>query len=189
MRELYRRLIHVLFAVATFAFSPVRAADACTCVVPTCGDLAKADAVFEATIVSIEDSVWVVGTAEAASATFINGGGSRIVKLKDVRSWRGEAPAVLFTGQGGGDCGYDFQAGQRYLIEASRSSDGRFTTGICSMIRPFKYAAPLIGYLQALKDSPAQTRVIGTVARITGWDGFDNAFAPVNGAQLTLRGP
>jgi hypothetical protein len=128
MREPYRRLVHVLFALATFAFSPVRAADACTCVMATCGDLAKADAVFEATIVSIEDSVGVVGTAGAASATFINGGGSRIVKLKDVRSWRGEAPSVLFTGQGGGDCGYDFQAGERYLIEASRSSDGQFST-------------------------------------------------------------
>ena len=115
----------------------------------TSGDLAKADAVFEATIVSIEDSVGVVGTAGAASATFINGGGSRIVKLKDVRSWRGEAPAVLFTGQGGGDCGYDFLAGE-------------------------------------LKEAPAQTRVIGTVARITGWDGFENASTPVKGAQVTL---
>jgi hypothetical protein len=190
MRDLTSRLPRILFVLGVLAVAGVRAADACTCIgMATCGDLTRADAVFEATIVSIEDRAGMVGATGAASATSINGGGSRIVTLKDVRAWRGEAPAGIYTGQGGGDCGYDFQAGERYLIEATRSRSGVFSTGICSVIRRAKHAGPVIEYLKALKEAPTQTRVMGTVARITGWGGFENALTPVKDAQVTLRGP
>jgi hypothetical protein len=189
MRDFSQLVARSVFVLGVLAAVGVRAADGCTCLMASCGDLARADAVFEATVASIEPSPGVVSTGNAASATFINGGGMRLVRLKDVRGWRGEAPNVVYTGQGGGDCGYDFRAGERYLIEASRSSDGRFSTGICSLIREIKYAAPLIEYLKALKQSPAQTRVMGTVTRVTGWAPYENALTPITGAQVTLRGP
>lgn len=189
MHGLTRRLTGVVFTLLAVCAAGVRTTDACTCIMPTCGDLAKADAVFEATVVSIERSAGMVKTARAASASFINGGGMMAVRLKDVKGWRGEAPSVIYTGQGGGDCGYPFRAGERYLIEASRSSEGLFSTGICSMVRPITHAAPLIAYLQALKEAPDQTRVWGTVTRITGWARFDNATTPVKDAQVTLTGP
>src|ERR1700752_2447830 len=45
----------------------------------------------------------------------------------------------VYTGRGGGDCGYGFQIGQRYLVYAYRHED-RLTTSICTRTRLFSNA-------------------------------------------------
>src|SRR6185436_12957521 len=42
----------------------------------------------------------------------------------------------VYTGSGGGDCGYQFKVGQRYLVYAHLYKE-RLTTGICTRTRPF----------------------------------------------------
>ncbi len=39
---------------------------------------------------------------------------------------------LVYTGYGGGDCGVDFESGQRWLVVAFRDTHGRISTGICS---------------------------------------------------------
>lgn len=48
---------------------------------------------------------------------------------------------AISTGLGGGDCGYGFKEGQKYLVYAHASSDPVLGTGICSGTRPLESAA------------------------------------------------
>lgn len=50
------------------------------------------------------------------------------------RSYQGVQPkhVQLRTGLGGGDCGFDFDAGKNYLVYASRNQFGHLSTGICT---------------------------------------------------------
>ena len=58
---------------------------------------------------------------------------SFIVKIKVESNWKGDkdAEVTIFTGKGGGDCGYPFQVGESYLIYASKLDNGNLTTNIC----------------------------------------------------------
>lgn len=55
------------------------------------------------------------------------------VKFKVEESWKGlrSAEATVFTGQGGGDCGYKFETGKQYLVYAYKRSDSELETNIC----------------------------------------------------------
>jgi hypothetical protein len=50
------------------------------------------------------------------------------------RSYKGVRAnrVVLTTGLGGGDCGFDFQMGQQYLVYSYKDDSGQLSTGICS---------------------------------------------------------
>jgi len=55
------------------------------------------------------------------------------VKLKVESSWKGNLPAevTVFTGRGGGDCGFHFEVSESYLIYAYGSGNGSLGTNIC----------------------------------------------------------
>ena len=55
------------------------------------------------------------------------------VTFKVERSWKGALPnqVVVLTGRGGGDCGYLFEMGQRYLVYAYGSNVSSLGTNIC----------------------------------------------------------
>ena len=54
------------------------------------------------------------------------------VKFKVQRSWKGSRASeiTITTGRGGGDCGYRFEIGQRYLVYAS-GTEKQLGTNIC----------------------------------------------------------
>ena len=55
------------------------------------------------------------------------------VRFKVEESWKGalSKEATVFTGQGGSDCGYKIEVGQRYLVYAYRYNDADLGTNIC----------------------------------------------------------
>jgi hypothetical protein len=57
--------------------------------------------------------------------------------------WKGSLPSevVLTTGRGGGDCGYRFEVGDRYLVYAYGSDVRSLGTNICQRTAPYKDAA------------------------------------------------
>jgi hypothetical protein len=58
-----------------------------------------------------------------------------IVTFSAVHMYRGQiaGDVTIKTGLGGGDCGYDFERGESYLVFASKEEDGeQFSTDICS---------------------------------------------------------
>ena len=69
------------------------------------------------------------------------------------RGWQAKTAEVV-TGCGGGDCGYDFREGVRYLVYAyPHTETGKLHTGICQRTRPLSEAAENLAYLDK-KDDP-----------------------------------
>jgi hypothetical protein len=57
----------------------------------------------------------------------------RTVKFKVEKSWKGTLPeeTTVVTGLGGGDCGYRFEVGEKYLVYAYGSNENKLETNIC----------------------------------------------------------
>src|SRR5260370_26482964 len=59
---------------------------------------------------------------------------------------------VVYTGSGGGDCGYPFVVGTSYLVYAGVGSDGRLSTGTCSGTKPEIISGGVLMQLRAIRD-------------------------------------
>ena len=70
----------------------------------------------------------------------------------------------VFTGSGGGDCGYQFKVGQRYLVYAYLHKD-RLTTSICGRTRPFSQATEDLAFLGTLSSARPGVTIHGTIVR------------------------
>ena len=73
----------------------------------------------------------------------------RHVRVRVLESFRGEAAKEIhvFTGSGGGDCGFTFQTGASYLIYVYRHpATGRLSTGICSRTKLLANASEDLKY-------------------------------------------
>jgi hypothetical protein len=68
----------------------------------------------------------------------------------------------IFTGSGGGDCGYEFKIGERYLVYAYHY-EGRLSTSICTRTRPFTRATEDIEFLGNLSSAPAGATIHGQI--------------------------
>jgi len=103
----------VAFAALLFgwAFTPP-VAYACSCVGPISPEeqFERSEAAFAGTAVSVEEKR--VGSI------------AKSVTIDVTETWKGvtDSRVVVTTGGGGGDCGFDFREGERYLVYASRSS-------------------------------------------------------------------
>ena len=105
----------------------------------------------------------------------------------------GQVVAVR-TGMGGGDCGYAFSVGLRYLIDAYRQPVAeddpvelkpvRLSTGICSRTQPEAQAAALLSELRTAMARGRQPDLHGVITR-TGMEGFQDR-QPVAGVAVTL---
>ena len=193
MRDFQRAVRVSLILMSMTAFG-ARTADACSCMVSStsCGSLSKAAAVFEGTVdtIGIHQPPPPADRTVPAGSIYV-GGATKLISFRGVRSLRGEAPATLVTTMGGGDCGYPFEVGKRYLVEAYRRSDGQLATSICSQTRMVDDGAddPLVDYLKSLDGPPTQRRVWGHVLTITAWNTFERQTAPVTNRRVTISGP
>lgn len=100
-------------------------------------------------------------------------------------------PVEIVTGTGGGDCGYSFATGGRYLVYAWKTPSSRLSTGICSRTRPLDEAEEDLRYLRSIPATGTGARVYG---RINEWrrdpaeeSGVD--YGPVEGVTVSVRGP
>jgi hypothetical protein len=75
----------------------------------------------------------------------------RGVTLRIMQWWKGDAPPrsiQIWTGYGGGDCGYTFEKGQSYLVFARRSTQNNLlSASICSRTAPFLCATSDLEHL------------------------------------------
>jgi hypothetical protein len=149
----------VSLAVLTLAALP-REAAACSCMPsgPPCQAYFQSDAVFVGTVRSIE-----LRKTKLEAVDFPVD--RRVVHLTVERTARGVqgADVDVVTGTGGGDCGYDFKVGERYVVYAHRGQDGSLGTGICSRTRPLGEAAEDLAYVSAIPSTGRGAEVLGTV--------------------------
>lgn len=181
------RLTGIIVGLSILGLWPA-AADACKCFTgpEACSGIAEADAIFEATVASIETR-----SRSLPDSTVTHQ--ERVVRLRDVRGWRGRVADVVVTGIGGGDCGYDFQVGVRYVIVGDRNeSDGLVRTGVCSMTSPLAQAGAMRDYVESLSAPSTGGRLWGTVATQKPWapgDGTPREPKPVANVRVTITGP
>ena len=161
-------------------------ARACTCSQsgPPCQDFWKADAVFAGTVVGVSGAE--VDDGDYKRAVWL-------VRLTVEQALRGvEGPEVeVWTGRGGGDCGYNFKAGERYLVYAHRGQrDGRLSTGICSRTRLLSEADEDLAFVAGLATAAPTGSVSGKVFKQNyEWREGEPFYKPLAGVGVRVEGP
>lgn len=134
-------LLGVLFVI-TLAGAK---AHACSCVAPRspCDSYGTASAVFVGTVISGERGAFKFSVEQAYSGV----SGTQV---------------EVFTGIGGGDCGYHFETGRRYLVYAYLHKD-KLGTNICTRTKPFEIAREDLAFLGRLSSAASGVTVSGEV--------------------------
>ena len=146
--------------------SPVRAlcfacadALACSCMMsgPPCQEYWRADVVFAGLVDEIANTP-VRQTDEDAWRTLT-------VRFSVESAFRGlEGSRIeVRTGMGGGDCGYGFKKGVRYLVYAHRTKEGHLHASICSRTRPLTQAGEDLEYFRNLPPAGTGATIRGQV--------------------------
>jgi hypothetical protein len=89
------------------------------------------------------------------------------------------------TGFGGGDCGYRFKIGVRYLIDASGNGDG-FSTGICSLTAPVQDSEVELRSLRRLAVGRRLPDLVGVLMRGTETDEDEN-ITPLSSVSVRAK--
>ena len=162
-----RRILQVTLVLLAVGVSvtPARSASRCDCVQngPPCQSAWLADEIILGRVVSLRES--------QADSFF-----SKIVRFQVTETFRGTATGEVevWTGVGGGDCGFPFTSGETYLIYARRESSGRLSTSICSRTRTAASAAEDLTYLRGPMREPAGLgRIVGRAEQdgdVRPWD-------------------
>jgi hypothetical protein len=152
-----RSVIVLLGVIITLSYN----VNACTCAGSgsPCESYGSAAAVFAGTVVSTRTNQ---RSKEAARAE--DDWAPRAFKFSVEQAYLGVVgtEVEIFTGNGGGDCGYQFSIGQRYLVYAYRYKD-KLTTGICTRTKPFTSATEDLAFLGTLPSAAAGVTIYGTV--------------------------
>jgi hypothetical protein len=174
----------VLVALALLLTFGTEDARACSCggSGPPCEAAWRSDAVFAGTVRAVEEVDRLDGSEYR----------SRLVTIEVEHGFINAAPGriQLTTGMGGGDCGYRFVTGRRYLVYAWKTPSGRLSAGICSRTRPLEEAAEDLKYLATAAQPSTGARVYG---RVTHWhrDPFEARsvdYGPVEDVTINVRG-
>lgn len=149
----------ILFALFFLQPDPV---EACSCAFsgPPCQAFWTTDAVFDATVASIE----VIDPPDPRPELLI--GRENLVKLHVREAWKDgkTGPLEVVTNLDGASCGFSFQVGKRYLVFVrKRQFDGRWTASLCSATREYDGTGETAAFLASLAHPPAGGRVFGAV--------------------------
>jgi hypothetical protein len=173
-----------ILATAVFLLAPLAdQAHACSCPRPgpPCQAAWTADVVFSGIVRSIEP---IEGDRPDQPFQPVR------VKFDVDRGYLNAPSGVVEVATGGGNCGYGFAAGKRYLVYASKQPPSGLSTSICSRTRPIEEADEDIKYLSSIPAKSTGARVYG---RLNEWrrdpaeeHGVD--YGPLEGVTVSVRG-
>ena len=145
------------FSVIVFLFSPAIVA-ACSCMSsgPPCQSYWNTPIVFSGRVFEITTPK----IKETRSATFPE----KTIRFAVNQAFRGISgtTAEVVTGMGGGDCGYDFELNENYLVYAD-NHQGKIYAGICSRTQLLSKAVEDIEYINNLSTTKAGATIYGAV--------------------------
>lgn len=177
--------IFALFALLLF----VEEAQACRCssaAAPPCQAYWRADAVFVAAVKSK-----IVVTTEIDNETKRMEQRVAVKFLVDevYRGMLGGSDVEILTGMGGGDCGYSFEKGKRYLVYAQEYHN-KLHTGICSRTRLLTEAKADLMYFQNLPPEGAGASIQVKVVKRSPptKQGGPYEIIPMQGVRVTAEG-
>jgi hypothetical protein len=154
--DLHRRaakpiVVVVVSLIGTYAIA--EAVSACTCALPSGTQQAQiasakrtARAVFGGTVSEVRPHSGVLRVE---------------IHFAVERVWKGRLPAevVVTTGIGGGDCGYRFEPGARYVVYCSGDTIEALSTNICTRTCLMKDARDDVRYLGRAKHSIGRSQM------------------------------
>jgi hypothetical protein len=96
----------------------------------------------------------------------------------------------VMTGQGGGDCGYGFKIGERYLVYAYRDGQGKemLSTSICTRTRLIRNADEDLEYIQGLSKASPGGWALGEISRASRTQEGLLQLLPLKGIEVTVEG-
>jgi 5-hydroxyisourate hydrolase-like protein (transthyretin family) len=155
------RYLMVLMVVLGWVGLTTLTAQACSCFAPgpPCEAYGSASAVFAGTVVSVR----LAEEPKPGPVQPINY--LRVFKFSVDQAYLGVAGTEVeaVTGSGGGDCGYNFTVGERYLVYANLYQN-RLGTSICSRTKPFALANEDLAFLGNLSSAAPGATIQGLVA-------------------------
>ena len=155
----------LLLIVLAGALLPPKA-EACDCSQPgpPCTATAKTPVVFAGRVTQISEILIPMGTGtNRASYPY------HLVRFDVEENFRGpERKSIeVTTGMGGGDCGFSFRTGERYVVYAGDAPNiGRLYTGICTRTSPVSEAGADLEFLRRLGDPSRGAGVEGTILEL-----------------------
>jgi hypothetical protein len=172
----------LLVALAGAVLTP--AAEACQCgfIGPPCVAFAQTPVVFAGRVSEISK-------LSTPGKTGKNDGvySRQLVRFDVEENFRGEPRKVIevTTGFGGGDCGFHFRTGERYLVYAGEFPQQRLYTSICTRTRPLSEVASDLDFLRKRGDPGRGAGLEGTILEL-GRDPKTNA-TPTRGMMRGVR--
>jgi hypothetical protein len=93
------------------------------------------------------------------------------------------------TGLGGGDCGFPFEVGEIYLVDAYKDDSGDLSTGICSQTGLLEDRLLDVAYLRGDPEIPetAARNLPPRTGQLCGHLVLDNTIHPADGEVLLFR--
>jgi hypothetical protein len=155
MRSLGFCAVAVFALLFLTALGPPAYACSCSAPGPPCQAYWYADAVFS-------------GTALSVTEIEIERAVKRLVRFRVEEALRGVGgrEVEVLTGGWGGDCGYDFQTGTKYLVYGYRVEGQRWIeTGVCARTRPLAEADEDLHFIRGLPQAPAGSEIFGAARR------------------------
>lgn len=184
MRNKFRPLLLAAIA-AVLLICSASEANACSCAFggsAPCQDYWKTDAVFVGRVVGSSKITLDEGAYKSHR---------RVVRMTIEQPLKGVegAQAEVFTGRGGGDCGYEFKMGESYIVYAGRGEkDERLYTGICTRTRPLAEAGEDLAFIRGLASAAPTGSFFGRVVRRNyDWKEGELVFKPVADAGLSME--
>ena len=180
-----RRVLFLIVAVACFLFVRVESAYSCSCAGSggPCESYGSASAVFVGTVVGNSEIRVSREVARKEDRWY-----SRVFKFSVEQAYLGVngSEIEIYTGSGGGDCGYEFKNGQRYLVYAYRYSGEQLTTSICTSTKPFSKATEDLAFLGNLSSAAPGVTIQGQVIHERRTKQESKPIDP--GVSLTIEG-
>jgi hypothetical protein len=172
-----------------------RAALGCSCMGdrPVCEAYWQASAVFVGVVTGVREPPRLT-PEEAMKRAEAGEWPQRTFTFAVERPLRGVegAQVAVGTGLGGGDCGYGFRVGERYLVYAYREQKtGKLSTGICTRTRPLARANEDLQYANGLSQAGAGATIFGHVARerrVSHEEGDATEYQPLAGVWVEVEG-
>ena len=127
--------------------------------------------IFEGLVESQEARGGPTGAPRDATSTSA-GDQHRVVFVRVLRSDRSEAAGTVrvLTGSGEGDCGFDFETGRQYLVNADRDDNENLVTSICTGTSLLEHADLALRALRGEQPTPDD---------LLDGEAYDKKFAPL----------
>ncbi len=157
-----------------------KAAQACACSqapAGACQGLQQGDVVFLGTVIEAEDLTWkgpgaAAGAASSATQPPNTAGaesGPRLFRYHfhiDEKFAGPDGDEIdVFSGGDDGDCGYQFNKGETYVVFTQQEVDGKLFATICNGTRPASEGRALIPQLRAMRNGERVASVFGVLRR------------------------